>query len=880
MPDINNDGLDTIVASNGTSHLHMNRRDALKTVLSYIAVPASVADMPPLTSILDLTSTSSSRELPHAYPQTWSNEDVRYIWNETPESGDPLFLRKIVSIDLQPTRAILSILNDAKFGLWVNGSLIRPLKQSASWRLASTYDITRLLRSGKNVLCIQSMALNTDYHSQPLTPLCGVAAQLEFFSGNQSHTIQTDESWSISKQVSDDEWLKIEMQKEDGWKKATIVRAANQAPWVNLKNWPRPLPDPASSSLRILSVKPTKIQLLPDTQAGAIKITVSTVEFEVNRNKTATWYASAAMPLKDRLAFARRELPGITVDFGRQMAGRLRIRSGSDEPMTVLVSLGESPGEMWNGPHTGIHDVFLIPHGSAITITSGFRYATVYAIPLSSEGPEQTKLLLADISCDLVHEPLQYRGSCTASDKMIERLWHTGAYTTHLCLQRELWDAPKRDRNAYGGDLHPVTPILHEVFGNPEPVYRTLDILSSSIWSPGKPLLRHINGINGYSAAWIHVLTDIFLRTGDQAEVIRRLPFLLELLQYMEKDLNEQSLFVNKSRQWCFVDWSAGFDGSNSRKTWQASDIVPECIIATHFFFMSAFRRAAELLSNLTGYNNATLSNRYKELSIKMRDAARQYWWSEHTKSFGNRTQTNAMAIYAGAIEGAEAKHIADTILLAPLQQITHELDWKTDLQVVSPYYYFYVLEATAMAGRIPEAEQAMKLYYGEMLRRGATTFWERFDPRIKPGPVIPGFGFDWLAGMNRDSSLYSESLCHGWSSAPTSWITRHMVGLSPVTAGYSRINITPHLCGLTWIEGSVPTPHGTIRARHAKLTHRWRTELKLPPKTEARLFAPGFEREGAHVFINGKIASLQKDKEGKVFVKIEKEGLTVIETS
>jgi alpha-L-rhamnosidase len=700
------------------------------------------------------------------------------------------------------------------------------------------------------------------------------------FAGDKLNVLQTDESWRVSKQTHGNEWLKPESS-EQGWMPATVVCAANQAPWINIKNWPRPLPDPASHNLRILSVPPVSITPINPASIGMVSAFSSSVELHVDRNRTEAWYDSSSMPLKTRLAFARRELPGVVVDFGREMAGRLRVRSGCDEPIAVLVAFGESPGEMWNAPHTGILDLFVPPNGTAITLSSGFRYAAVYAIPLLKGGTGTAELKLSEIVCDLVHQPLRYQGSCASSDKLITQLWTMGAYTTHLCLQRELWDAPKRDRNAYGGDLHPVTPILHEVFGNPEPVYRTLDVLSAAIWSPGKPILRHVNGICGYSASWIHTLFDSFLHTDDQSEVAKRLPFLVALLRYMEDDLDEHDLFANKTNQWCFVDWAVDLTGVPGEVASHASSSVHECRIATHFFFMSAFNRAAELLRSANQSDTAMLAGHYKQLYSRMRDSARQQWWNAATGSFGNRIQTNAAAIYAGAVVGAEASHIADTVLLPQLQQMKSKLsDISAAEKVVTPYFYFYLLEALAMAGRVNEAASVMRNYYGEMLRRGATTYWEHFDPQMEAGPLIPGYGPDWAVDSRQGEPAYHDSLCHCWSSAPTSWITHYMVGISPAAHGYAQVSVIPNLCGLTWIEGSVSTLRGILRARHTVLQHGWQTVLSLPAATEARVIVPGLERKNARVRANGVSELVQVDGLGRGFVRIARAGTTVLEVS
>jgi hypothetical protein len=95
-----------------------------------------------------------------------------------------------------------------------------------------------------------------------------------------------------------------------------------------------------------------------------------------------------------------------------------------------------------------------------------------------------------------------------------------------------------------------------------------------------------------------------------------------------------------------------------------------------------------------------------------------------------------------------------------------------------STFMSYYIL--TAIASRDEQlAIDLMKEYYGAMLDRGATTFWEDFD-------------IEWLEGSGRldeydptkkdihgDHGAYCyvgfrHSLCHGWSAGVAKFIKEH----------------------------------------------------------------------------------------------------------
>src|SRR3546814_6405286 len=81
----------------------------------------------------------------------------------------------------------------------------------------------------------------------------------------------------------------------------------------------------------------------------------------------------------------------------------------------------------------------------------------------------------------------------------------------------------------------------------------------------------------------------------------------------------------------------------------------------------------------------------------------------------------------------------------------------------------------------------------------------------------------DWSSDVcSSDLGNYSykqlrHSLCHGWASGPTSWLTRHVLGVSVVDPGCRTIRVEPHLADLEWVEGTFPTPYGVVKIKHTK---------------------------------------------------------------
>ena len=133
------------------------------------------------------------------------------------------------------------------------------------------------------------------------------------------------------------------------------------------------------------------------------------------------------------------------------------------------------------------------------------------------------------------------------------------------------------------------------------------------------------------------------------------------------------------------------------------------------------------------------------------------------------------------------------------------------------------MLRAMALAGNYQGALDVIRTYWGAMLDVGATTFWEDFNMEWLPDAgrideLVPAGKKD-IHG-NYGAYCYQgfrHSLCHGWASGPTSWLSEYVLGVQVVEPGCRTVRIIPHLGDLEWVEGTFPTPYGVIEIRHEK---------------------------------------------------------------
>ncbi len=119
----------------------------------------------------------------------------------------------------------------------------------------------------------------------------------------------------------------------------------------------------------------------------------------------------------------------------------------------------------------------------------------------------------------------------------------------------------------------------------------------------------------------------------------------------------------------------------------------------------------------------------------------------------------------------------------------------------------------------------------------GATTIWERWDSMLPDGAINPG---------------EMTSFNHYALGAIADWLHKVVVGISPAAPGYAKIRIAPRPGGgLTWAEGSLDTPHGSVHVRWEVRKEGMVVRIETPAGVPTEVDLPGeapFYTHGGHV--------------------------------
>lgn len=484
----------------------------------------------------------------------------------------------------------------------------------------------------------------------------------------------------------------------------------------------------------------------------------------------------------------------LLLDFGVEIQGNIELFAPmlpDKEPRTVRIRFGESASETMvdldtkgaQNDHAIRDEIVTLPWlGKKVVGPSGFRFVRIDAV---GAKPVQ----LSQVRAVLQIRDIPYVGSFKCDDERLNKIWQVGAYTVHLNMQEYLWDGIKRDRLVWIGDMHPETSTIAAVFGANEVVPRSLDLTRDVT-----PVTEWMNGISSYSMWWVLIHEQWWLHTGDRPYLAQQQPYLTALLRKLAGLIREDGR--EKIDGMRFLDWPSSPNKQGVTAGLQG-------------LLVMTLESGARLMTTL---GDADVARLCTDAATRGRKVVPEV----------NGSKSGAALLALAGM--TDAKKTADDVLKVG------------GAKGVSTFYGFYVLQALAKAGEMDAALDIVRTYWGAMLDRGATTFWEDFN-------------LEWLENSSRIDELvpagkkdlhgdfgaycyegFRHSFCHGWASGPTAWMSQQILGVQPVEPGFATVRITPQLGSLKWAEGDYPTPRGPIHVRHERQADgSIKTDVKLP---------------------------------------------------
>ncbi len=454
----------------------------------------------------------------------------------------------------------------------------------------------------------------------------------------------------------------------------------------------------------------------------------------------------------------------IVLDFGKEIFGSIRIitreaENGADFRITFGESLSECYSNIGEKNATNDHSPrdfsVNVPLMSDLKFAStGFRFVKI-------ELQSKNYALVQSITAVSQIASFPFEAKIKTNDALLNKIIETAKYTLKLNLQNGyIWDGIKRDRLVWSGDLHQEIITSLYCFGNIENIPNSLSLLKNST----KPT-EWMNWMPSYSAWWVINLCDYCRISGNLDYFEQNKEYALATLENIEKSIdNDGNMNFEDTVMPFFLDWP-----TCETKDAEIGTAALLCFAAKKYLYFESSKVCDNIISKL---------EKYLYMPCKTK-------------------QVKAFQIISGA-KADGVKFIENN-----------------GVNGFSTFMTYYILSAYIKSGGEKSIEM-IKKYFGGMISRGATTFWEDFD-------------ISWLNGSGRIDTLPSEnqkdihgdygrfcyegfrhSLCHGWSSGVLSFIIENIIGLKLID-GFKKISVEPNLCGLKHINATIPTPYGKL---------------------------------------------------------------------
>jgi hypothetical protein len=480
----------------------------------------------------------------------------------------------------------------------------------------------------------------------------------------------------------------------------------------------------------------------------------------------------------------------LLVDFGKETMGYIVLNDIQGQGV-VEIYYGESKAEALDKEYCETLDKLEVETCERYVVPESKAFRFVHVVLPNG-------MTVGSVSMQYEYQPqdLSQSGSFECSDEELNRIWQVGAYTMDLTTREFMMDGIKRDRWTWSGDAIQSYLMNYYLRFDSETVKRTIRQLRGK-----DPVTSHVNTILDYTFYWFKSVYDFYQYTGDRNFVVEMYPRMLTLMDYCLGRLHE-GWAIGQPDDWVFIDW---VDFPMHKRGIVCFEQILFCKS------LETMQLCKDLVGSLSDLHMSNLHLSYPNvdygaMAAQLKERIDQTFWSDEAHAYLHALEStekdgqfemnpqvnkfaNMFAILYGYADQTRQQEILKNVMQNP------------DVPAITtPYMRFYELAALCQLGLQDDVLTEIKAYWGGMLREGATSFWEKYNPEMHGDEHLTMYG-----------RPYGKSLCHAWGASPVYLLGRYYLGIEPTSPGYASWQAKPHLSGLDWMRGAVPTPFGPI---------------------------------------------------------------------
>lgn len=427
--------------------------------------------------------------------------------------------------------------------------------------------------------------------------------------------------------------------------------------------------------------------------------------------------------------------PAVIYDFGKETVGYPRICVKGDEGGSLSVWYGESID-------TVRCDTFIL-NGKEQTLSPFNRRAFRY-IKLTANGG--SAVTIESIFVRTVHFPLKEE-PISFENAMLDRVYQTSLYTTKLASQYHFEDSVYREQAQWLLDSRMMALVHYECFHETRLAEKAIRQFcrtqrkDGSICAMGPMECNQL--LPDFCLHFVLMVEEYVRYSGKEADEEIRVA-LAKLFDWLEDNEDDGGLLNADGKQnwWCFIDWAPIEKRGN--------------VTALNCLYYSALKAYAKILCR-----EADVSKRYALKADRVRDSVNRTMFCEEKglycdcvangeKSASCSQQSNMYALISGVAMQPEElckKTISDDF---------------EGTKINGAFMMCLCVDYLLEKGYTEKATEWIGRYWGEMLARGATTWWETFDMSTPHSSVPYAYSTNNATYMHE---YIPVSYCHAWGA-------------------------------------------------------------------------------------------------------------------
>jgi len=724
--------------------------------------------------------------------EKWTGRWISACFHKKPdESLDAPYLRKKFTLEGKVKKARLYMCSPGYFDAHINGNKVSDEVLSTPYTaydrtlLYSTYNVTKMLRTGVNVIgaligngwynCFTRDVWNSRETSWRHIPKLIAELHVEYESGD-SEIIMTDSSWKCSKSpiifngIRNGEYYDARLEQAD-W--STL--GYDDSKWSPVK-----IIRPPGGILKAMEFEPIRItsSYKPENfwiAAEGVYVFKSGFNTAGFAEVSITGKAGSEIIIKysERLAE-----DGININQ-KTISGF--VRTGEFQTDKYIKNSDEI--ETWK-PRFVYH---------------GFQYVEISGC---SEKP--------DVTIMSVNTDVDSIGYFECSDENLNKIHDAARLATLSNLHGLPTDDPHREKNAWTGDISLSAEQMLYNF-HTAPIFRKWlgDIRDSQRPDGALPCVVPTTGWGynwGNGPDWSSALTlipwYIYVMTGDKSILEENYDAIKLHFGYME------SLAEDNIVNYGIGDWCPPFEG-RALSISMSSFKTPVEVTDTAYYY-----NAADIISRIAGVlGNKDDKVNYINTALKIKKSFQEKFYDNNTHSVTGDCQTSlACMLYQGL---GDEENL--TGILQKLRNQIKEADYHQDTGILGNKYIYNVL------GEAEHMDIALRMILNDTypsfknwINMGATTLWEC-----------------WNGEGSRNHHMFSDV---------SAVFYKYLAGIKPDEnePGFKHIIMKPAVnCGLSYVKSSYESPFGPIICNWKNEEDKLYMEVVIPWGSRATLTLP-----------------------------------------